>query len=162
MTPITPNGTRTLRMRSPLDFVHSASVSPTGSGRAATSRTPRAISWIRDGVRSKRSRMASARPELSISSRFASKIAFSLASRAAAIDNSSVFFSLVESRASLAAAARARRSFCSVALGLAEGAGIRVNPPFVAESFAVESRFRSYGTSRELSLADGVHSRWPR
>src|ERR1035437_9291371 len=123
MIPTTPSGTRTLRMRRPFDFVHSAKVSPMGSGRAATSRTPLAMSLTRDGVSRRRSRMAPSRPEFCTSSRFAARMLFVFVSIAWAIASSSAFFSSVESKASLADAARARSSFSWVAAAVVRVGG---------------------------------------
>ncbi len=62
MMPMTPIGTRTLRMWRPLGRVHSLSSSPTGSGSTATSRTASAIAARRLGSRVRRSIMAFERP----------------------------------------------------------------------------------------------------
>src|ERR1700733_4645830 len=115
-------------MRRPFDFVHSDKVSPIGSGRAATSRTLPAISLIRDGVSSRRSRIAPSRPELSRSSRFASRMFFSFASIASAIDNSNAFFSVVDNEASLSDAARARSNFSCVEAAVMGVAAIELLP----------------------------------
>src|ERR1700686_1100658 len=125
MIPMTPSGTRTFRMRSPFDFVHSARVSPMGSGRAATSRTPRAMSSMRDAVNSRRSRIAPSSPEFSTSSRLASRMLFSFASIALAIASSNAFFSSVDSNASLRDAARARSNLSCVERAVVRVAAIR-------------------------------------
>lgn len=55
MMAMTPRGTETLLTWSPLGRVWEARVRPTGSGRAATARTPAAMSAIRPWVRRRRS-----------------------------------------------------------------------------------------------------------
>ena len=55
MMPTTPRGTRFCRMRRPLGRVHMRSAVPMGSGRAATSSRPRAMSSTRASVRVSRS-----------------------------------------------------------------------------------------------------------
>src|SRR5437588_724765 len=55
MIATTPSGTRTFSMRSPFGRVQPSTTSPTGSGRAATWRSPPAIPSIRAGLRRSRS-----------------------------------------------------------------------------------------------------------
>src|SRR5712692_2137562 len=98
-------------MHSPLGRVHSANVSPTGSGRLATSRMPRAIAATRSGFSKKRSRMAPVRPELFRSAWFASLM---IATIASAIANRRSFFWAVVSCARCDAASRARKSLSRV------------------------------------------------
>ena len=85
-----------------------------GSGNAATSRTPAAMSLILADVSRRRSRIAPCMAEFSISAALASRIAFSDASIESAIASRREFLSAVESRATFAAAERARRIFSSV------------------------------------------------
>src|SRR3989304_7581891 len=60
--PITPNGTRIFPTNNPLGLLHIWTISPTGSDRAAISCKPAAISFIRLGLRVKRSIMADDNP----------------------------------------------------------------------------------------------------
>ena len=60
---ITPSGTRTCVTSSPLGRRLDATTSPIGSGRAATSRSARAISSIRFGLSVRRSIAAAFEPE---------------------------------------------------------------------------------------------------
>ena len=55
MTPTTPSGVATRSMTSPFGRVNVASTRPTGSGKSATSSSPRAIASIRTGSRASRS-----------------------------------------------------------------------------------------------------------
>jgi len=52
---MTPIGTRTREISSPLGRVHCAITAPTGSGRPAISSSPLAIASMRSGVRVRRS-----------------------------------------------------------------------------------------------------------
>jgi hypothetical protein len=62
MKKITPKGTRTFRTSNPLGRIVPWITSPTGSGRAATSSSPRAMASIRGGVSFNRSTSASVKP----------------------------------------------------------------------------------------------------
>ena len=113
MMAMTPRGTETLLTWSPLGRVWEARVRPTGSGRAATARTPAAMSAIRPWVRRRRSCItgemvswAAAR-----SRALAARMAGVSASRASAMDRRTAFFSSVEraARAGLAASASSSR-----------------------------------------------------
>jgi hypothetical protein len=55
MIPMTPMGILILPTIKPLGLFHILTISPTGSGRRATSRSPSAIPWITGGVNLKRS-----------------------------------------------------------------------------------------------------------
>src|SRR6185369_9127900 len=118
MTPTTPRGTRTLRIRKPLGRLHSAMVSPTGSGRLATSRTPDTMAAMRSGVRSSRSRIAPVSPEESRSAWLASVIFAALVAMASAIATNRAFLSAVVSCAIRVAALCARSSLSRVEQGV--------------------------------------------
>ena len=60
--PITPIGTRTFVISSPLGLLLPEMTVPTGSGRAATSSTPSAMPLIRDSLSIRRSKSDSERP----------------------------------------------------------------------------------------------------
>src|SRR5579871_1172408 len=124
MIPMTPSGTRSLRMCKPLGRVHSASVSPTGSARPTTSLTAPTMSFTRAGVSRRRSRIAPSRPELSTSARFAARISFSRVSMASAIEVKSAFFAPVVSAANFADAPRARSNFSWVEAAVVAMPGI--------------------------------------
>src|SRR5512147_764092 len=99
MMPIRPIGTRILPTSMPLGLRHIFKTSPTGSGRAATSRSPSAIVLIRSGVSVSRSIMALERPFFSDSARslrFSEMRSPDFCSRPSAILNSALFFISVE------------------------------------------------------------------
>src|SRR5437879_5773723 len=60
MNPMTPSGTRTREISIPLGRRHDSTTVPTGSGSAAISRSPCAISSMRASVSIRRSRKARA------------------------------------------------------------------------------------------------------
>src|SRR5579863_7283374 len=111
MMRITPMGTRTFWMRIPFGRVHSLMAVPTGSGKAATSRTPLAISEMRLPVRVRRSSMADDRLDFLPASRslaLADLIALADFSMLSAMAWSKVFFALPSSFASAREASRER------------------------------------------------------
>jgi hypothetical protein len=64
MIPMTPRGIRILPTRSPLGRLHMEVTFPTGSGRAATSSSPRAMARMAFSSSVRRSIMAFERPFL--------------------------------------------------------------------------------------------------
>src|SRR5450432_2961849 len=112
MIPTTPIGTRTLEMRSPLSEVHSRMTSPTGSGRAATSRMPCAMASTRGGFKVRRSIIALERSRLRAVARsfsFAARMVAVRARISSAIASRAAFFCALETWLRRRAAARARR-----------------------------------------------------
>ena len=109
--PITPSGTRTLRMRSPFGLVHSASVSPNGIGQCGD--VAHARGHVLDALRSQQQAIAHRAFQTGSFNVFLirGENAFSCASMASAIASSKAFFCAVESWASCRRAARARSSF---------------------------------------------------
>src|SRR5918998_3504240 len=88
MMPTTPNGTRTWRTCTPLAFVHPRTTSPTGSGSAASARSPSAMPATRAGLSRNRSISAGLVPAPSAratSTALASSTAVSALSRASAM-----------------------------------------------------------------------------
>src|SRR5215470_6109933 len=116
MKPITPSGTRTREISMPLGRRHDSTTAPTGSGRAAISRSPCAISSIRDSVSVNRSRNALAtRPRArSTSARLASSSTWLFSTSPSAICCSASFFVRVGHSAIARAAARAARARASI------------------------------------------------
>jgi len=116
MKPITPSGTRTREISIPLGRRHESTTAPTGSGKAAISRRPCAISSMRDSVSVSRSRNAFAtRPRAcSTSARLASSSTWLFSTRPRAICCSASFFVLVGHSAIARAAARADRARASM------------------------------------------------
>src|SRR6185436_8454895 len=114
MNPITPSGTRTREISTPLGRRHTSTVSPTGSGRAATWRTPAAISSMRESVRVSRSTKARGWPltrARSRSARLASTMVPAFSSSARAIRINASFFILVDASPSARDASLAARAF---------------------------------------------------
>ncbi len=104
-------GTRTFRMRIPFGRVHSLMVVPTGSGKAATSRTPFAISAMRLSVSVNRSSIADESPDFLPASRslaLADLIAAADFSIPLAMARSSAFFLSASNFASAREASRDR------------------------------------------------------
>ena len=119
MKPITPSGTRTRLISRPDGRRVASTVSPTGSGSAAISRSPKAIVSMRASVSVSRSRKARGTPAArarSRSERLASRMAPVFSSRPRAICVSASFFVRVEQRASAREAARAARAFVSTSV----------------------------------------------
>src|SRR5882672_8960267 len=116
MNPMTPSGTRTREISMPLGRRHDSTTLPTGSGSAAISRSPCAISSIRASVSVRRSRNARAtRPRArSRSPRFASSSVSVFSTSPRAICMSASFFVLVGQSASARAAPRAARARISM------------------------------------------------
>ncbi len=100
ITPITPNGTDTLRITIPLGRVTDESSLPRGDGRAATARMSRTMSAMRCSVRSRRSARGSAGSMRDMSDRLASSRAEALRSIDAATRSSISSISCGERRAS--------------------------------------------------------------
>ena len=116
-TAITPNGTRTLRIFIPLGRSRVQIVSPTGSGRVATCRTPATIASNRAGVSVRRSSIEGEIPAsfaCAKSMPFAATIDARFFSRESAMARSAAFFSSVVFFASPAAAARAFVAISSI------------------------------------------------
>src|SRR5690606_35806774 len=110
MIPTTPRGTRTWLISRPFGRRQARTVSPTGSGSSATSRTPAAIPWIRSRVSARRSKRAALTPFCRAFSRsfpLAAMISSAFASSSAAIARSAASFRSVASRARRLAAALA-------------------------------------------------------
>src|SRR5262245_52265477 len=113
MKPMTPRGTRTREISRPLGRRHVSTTWPTGSGNAATWRSPCAISSIRASVSVNRSRKARVRPlprARSRSARLATRRASVFSSRPRAIWVRASFLTLVERTARATAASRAARA----------------------------------------------------
>src|SRR4029453_12715724 len=113
MTPPTPSGTRTREISIPLGRRHASAVSPTGSGRAATWRSPAAISSRRLSESVRRSMKALASPAdraRARSERLASSTRAIFSSSPRAICWSASFFARVEASASARAASLAARA----------------------------------------------------
>ena len=134
MKPMTPSGTRTRAISSPLGRRHVSTVSPTGSGSAATWRRPAAISSMRPSVSVSRSTKARACPAArarSRSARLASRIAAVFSSSPRAIWASASFFVRVEASARTRAASFAAFAFvstCAAASMLALSVPVRGSP----------------------------------
>ena len=109
MMAMTPMGTATRRMTRPLGRLTSRRTWPTGSGRAATCRTPSAIPAIRPSVRASRSSITSLTcpRAASISCALAARMAAAFRSRASAMASRAAFFSSVEVRWRAGRASRA-------------------------------------------------------
>ena len=98
MMPMTPRGTETLVIVSPLGRLDPLRIRPTGSGSPATWRMPLAICSRRSWVKSRRSKSDSRKPALrpsSISTALASRMVFSSASSPSAILSRIAFFTRV-------------------------------------------------------------------
>ena len=125
--PITPSGTRTLVILRPLASVCPPITLPTGSGRAATWRSPSAIAAMRSGVRRSLSCMDSLMPfslAACISLLFASIINSVFSTSASAIASSALFFTEAVNTASAPAA------LCAAsALALTNSNAVIFNPP---------------------------------
>ena len=124
---MTPIGTRTRPTCIPFGLVHIFGMSPSGSGSAATSRRPAAISTILSAVRRNRSAIAffsGAVPKASRSSSFAASSASFCSSSASAIARRARFFTAVESVASRPAACLARVTNSLTYSGIGMGATI--------------------------------------
>src|SRR5216684_2174600 len=152
--PMTPSGTRTLRIRRPFGRVHSVRTSFIGSGSAATSRTASAISLMRLGVRSKRSSIAPDKFDSAMSFALARRISSAWVSMASAIRSSNRFFSSVESCASNADAARARSSFSRVDDAIAATLTILGQPLLLCFCFCFRRKISS--DLARSGLGDGV------
>src|SRR5258705_6057078 len=114
MTPITPSGTRTREISTPLGRRHTSTVSPTGSGRAATWRTPAAMSSMRESVRVSRSTKARGSPltrARARSGRLASTVVPAFSSSARGLRRSASFFTRVVASPSARDASLAARAF---------------------------------------------------
>ena len=100
MIPMTPIGTRTLRMTRPFGRVHSSMTLPMGSGRSATWSRPSAMPAMRASLSislsSRDSGMPLSRP-FCISFSFAARISGVLLSSAPAISRRALFFCSVVS-----------------------------------------------------------------
>ena len=110
MIPMTPIGTETRWIRSPLGRSHSPSRRPSGSSRAATCSTPAAIAPTRPGSRARRSSRAPLSPDsraAAISAALASRIAASSSRMAAAATRSARRLVSADEAASACAAALA-------------------------------------------------------
>ena len=111
MMPITPSGIRMRPTRSPFGRTRTFSTLPTGSGSAATSRSPASMSRHFDAESSRRFTRGSATPLRRASARSSALAArmraFAASSRSAA-RSSQASFSRVESSAIRSEAARAR------------------------------------------------------
>src|SRR5436309_5043727 len=116
MNAITPSGTRTREISRPLGRRQDSTTVPTGSGSAAVSRSPCAISSTRASLSASRSRNARATPRLrarSTSARLASRSAAVFSTSPPAIRTSASFLIFVGQSASVRAASRAARAFAS-------------------------------------------------
>ena len=112
MIATTPSGTRTLRMSSPFGRRHPSSTSPTGSGSAATWRSPAAMASRRVSVRRSRSSGAGSMPAASAATRsaaLASRISGARSSSSDAAACSAASFSAVDAVARRREASLARR-----------------------------------------------------
>ena len=110
MMPMTPIGTRTLRIKRPFGLVHSLMTSPTGSGSSATWRSPRAISATRFSFSMSLSSMSGLMPfalSLSMSAALAASTSAHLSSSASAMASRAAFFCSVVSWATAIPAALA-------------------------------------------------------
>src|ERR1700756_1851865 len=119
MIAITPIGTRTCEISRPLGRRHFAITSPTGSGRAATSSTPRAIASIRASLSVSRSTNAPAMPAARARSRsavLADMIAPRCSRSIEASLSSAWFFRALGHKASARAASRASLSASRVSV----------------------------------------------
>ena len=166
---MTPIGTDTRRMRSPLGRSHSPRRRPSGSSRAATCSTPTAIASTRPGSRARRSRSALLRPDASaaaMSLPFASRIAASSQRIAAAAASSARRLASAELAASTRAAARASAPSaaisaamsCSVSRLRAASAMLTVLAPRRARDRRGGSSRRGHG-SRGSALFHGICGR---
>ena len=116
MMATTPMGTAFFSIFSPSARTVSEMVSQTGSGRAATSRIPLAMPWIRLSFSISRSIMTSdtVPRAFSISARLAVRMASLASTSAFAMAARAAFFSSVESKATAVLAALARLSISSM------------------------------------------------
>src|SRR5262245_6259784 len=119
MKPITPSGTRTRAISRPFGRRHASTVSPTGSGSVAISRSAAAMVSTRTSVSVRRSRNARGTPAArarSRSARLASRMAAVFSSRPRAICRSASFLVRVPHSASARAASRAARALLSISV----------------------------------------------
>src|SRR6266436_4394404 len=115
MMPMTPRGTATRSIASPLGRVQWASTRPTGSGSSAIASSPAAIASIRFGSSARRSRKAGERSSASARSlALAARISGARSRTARAASCRAATFDSAEARASAATAARARRPISAI------------------------------------------------
>ncbi len=129
MIPMTPSGTRTRAMRSPLGRVHSAITWPIGSGRAAISSSPFAIASIRTSSSSSRSRMDALSPLASapcMSLALAARISALRARIAAAASVRARLRAAPEDWPSACMAARAARAMSAIRRRASMASSVRV------------------------------------
>ena len=118
MMAMTPMGTAVFSITRPFGRSTRASTSPTGSGRAATSRMPWAMPRMRSGDRASRSSITSLTVPLACSRSWAlaARISSCSASRASAIASSARSFVWVSAIAMASLAPRARSSSSCVVI----------------------------------------------
>src|SRR5680860_351674 len=125
---MTPSGTRTWRISSPLASVAPRTTSPTGSGRVASERSPSAMAVTRAELNRSRSTMASEMPAAVCSltsASLASRMPAQWRSRASAIARSAASLTALEAAAKGRADSRARSAAASTSvLLIAQGYGV--------------------------------------